>query len=245
MIVNFKTPYKRPLKFTGKFSDFSPKVHKDILKLADEELNWWHYQVIFHFGCNAGTYQECCYFLPNALDYLTKDFDDSYEIISNILFFIASHHDKLQEDNIFIKCEEAILEILLVLLLEFDIVHFDINQCQDMGWNTENEYFVKNTDNVNEIIENLVKHDCLLSVVNNFMAQQFNQDCIAIYSLWFLELFRYLKVEGFGAKKNREIYWNWFINKKIIMLHFNKAKAVNNIKNLEKYLTKIGNITPE
>ena len=199
--MTFKTPYKKPKKFTADFSDFSPKVAKDILKLNDSELTWWHFQVIFHFDCCAGTYEECCYYLPLAIEHFHNKPEDSYEIIANVLYFIDKNQQRLQADGIFDKCKKALLEALNILTQSFNIMHFDKEQCQAKGWKGDFVNIVQNSDTVNALVDACVDYESLNSVVTDFMQ--------TVSKEWFNELYRHYQ-EDFIPQKNISFYSELF-----------------------------------
>ena len=108
-------PYDRPEKLSNPFRDFEEDELNKILNKADAELGWKELSCIFQGYLPAGKYEECAYFIPCALEFISQN-KQGASLLDNLLIWIHENVENLKKDKLFINildCFEAIFSNLI------------------------------------------------------------------------------------------------------------------------------------
>lgn len=180
-------PYPRPKQFSDPHHDFDEVYLKELLAIPDDKLGWSEFQNIFSVGLPAGTYSECCYFIPVAFQYIKENSEDALDCVSDLLWFISHHVEDLKKDDLLDACIEQIKDCLTYWTKEFDVVHHDADACQKKGWGLEYYDTVKNNQLVTEALDDLARFQSLKFVATNFL-EELRASTDPLKAAWTLEL---------------------------------------------------------
>ena len=100
-IILFTRPrYPRPSKLSDPGRDFAPEELEAILRKPDAELTEVDLMAIFQGALPAGEYREAIYFLPLALEHITRG-DEEITLCENLLRWVYEERDNLRRDALF------------------------------------------------------------------------------------------------------------------------------------------------
>ncbi len=183
----FKTPYNRPLKLSDPHHDFTDEILNKVINTFDEEMGWWEFSILFQVGLPAGTYQECCYFLPFAFRYIALNPDESLGCLSEIIWFISDNADNLAKDNILEQCIEAMKKCYAKWTSEFIVVHYNKKACEEKQWCLEHDDIVENSQIIIESLDDLAYYKSLETIAFDFI-EEICTSTVSLKSAWYLEL---------------------------------------------------------
>ena len=104
--------YSRPKKLSDPYSDFTPRMLKELLNKSNSELRWSDYSSLFGPHLPAGTYEEVIYFLPNAFSHLKNHEYDALDLVTPIFGFCSKNIERLKGDGLDKAIKEKIVECL-------------------------------------------------------------------------------------------------------------------------------------
>ncbi len=188
----FKTPYKRPEKFSNPYDHISDKELKGVLDTADLDMDWSDYCIIFHLT-PISSYQESCYFLPFALQYINNNPDNSLDCSTEIIWFISEHIGSLKKDGLFEKCEDSLKACLNTWTKNFAVEHFDKEACRKKEWVIDHDDGVENSQLLIESLDDMVFYESLANIAFDFIAEIRSSET-GIQCAWYLELCNINKV---------------------------------------------------
>lgn len=180
-VALFKTPYKRPEKFSNPYIDkaktakeVSDETMQSIINTPDDKLKFHHFVDIYHFGLTA-EYEEAAYFLPFALRYISLNSDGVRDCMSNVIWFISCYEDELKSRKLFEICREKIKECLEIWASEFEIL--------GKPWFES----INRSGLVSQFLDNLANYSNLKDLAFNFIKDLHTSEN-PIKIAWYLEL---------------------------------------------------------
>jgi len=186
-MVPFTTKFPRPIKFSNPHGHFNSKTLSEILRKNDDQLDWYDFNIIFHFGTPAGDYSEIIYFLPWVLKYLMTHPSDISEFFNSLIFFISNEERKIRKDNLFVPCIESLYSIFKNWTSMFKVIHYDRKACEKKQWLLNYKDIVENSHAVSEFIDALCYHSNLSNVAISLVKYLSDINNEAVRSAWYLE----------------------------------------------------------
>jgi hypothetical protein len=190
MINPFRTPYHRPSKLSNPHEHFSQREVDRVIKMRDDQLTWSDFNMIFHWGTPAGSYEEIVYFLPLALCHIREKPIDALEFMSGVFCFIDSNIQNLASDSLDGKTVVAIEEIFQAWTSRFIVAHYDADACREKGWSLDHEDRVENCQSVMQLIEDLQSFPAFPELSDKLIESLAWQQQYPVRSAWFLEYAR-------------------------------------------------------
>ena len=137
--------YPRPLRFSNPYNDFTIDELDEILLKNDSELNYKDFMIIFQSHCPAGTYKECLYFLPNALNYIIKNKLNNVDVCYNVINWISENKLSLLVDNFYETSLDLLCAFFCQMISVFEIhkdfpSNIDIVNTMLLTWNNLDNY---------------------------------------------------------------------------------------------------------
>ena len=108
--------YNRPSILSNPELDFTTEELAAILSKKDKDFGHGELACIFQSYCRAGYYNEVCYFVPVALDFIVKDHEDSPSIADYFLEWFFHNKKNLENDGYYediIKFFETQVKIII------------------------------------------------------------------------------------------------------------------------------------
>jgi hypothetical protein len=122
------------------------------------QLTWNDFEAIFPLsGCTA-EYDQQLYYLPLALNYLRGHPGEGNEFVAGLVFFIASHQDRLATDGLLEASLAQLRACFEEWMSKFEVTHLDAAACAAKGWRVELRDYVENSSAVHELIEELLRY---------------------------------------------------------------------------------------
>ena len=142
-------PYQRPLQLSDPYDDFSTTELRAILNCKDSELGWEQLYCIFQSYLPAGTYEECAYFIPFALNFIQGDDDGAPDLIFNFIWWISEYMERLKNDSIYEEIMRAIESLFVDIVKQFILVKKADGTC----------YYPRKGSHLSSIIQALNEND--------------------------------------------------------------------------------------
>ncbi|HYT55363.1 MAG TPA: hypothetical protein VEQ38_11675 [Verrucomicrobiae bacterium] len=221
----FRTPYRRPTKLSNPHRHFSQKEVGGIIQTADDRLTWSHFNIIFHWGTPAGTYQEIAYFLPRALHHIKNNPRDALEFMSGVLCFVESNIRSLESDSLHRKTAEAIHEIFEVWTSEFVVIHYGTDACRERGWELDHQDIVQNSQSVMQLIEDIQSFPAFPELADELIQSIASQHDDHVRSAWFLEYAREMQDWSGTFIKSSATQARFFKDRDLLQDHYNRISS--------------------
>jgi hypothetical protein len=103
-------PYGGPLRLSDPGKDFSDEELQGIINTKDSDLGWFELACIFQSYLPAGTYEECAYFIPYALDFIAMSHDESSCLLENFILWFG---DNPLDDAYFLLKRDGLLDPIM------------------------------------------------------------------------------------------------------------------------------------
>lgn len=207
----FKTPYTRPEKFSNPHNHFSNEKLEGILDIADLDMTWSAYSIIFHLTPIA-SYQECCYFLPFVLQYIEKNPDGALDCFTEIVYFISENINNLKADDLLEKTRNSLQMCLATWTKNFIVEHYDKEACRKKQWTIDHDDIVENSQMLIETLDAMVFHKSLANIAFDFVEEVCSSQK-DVQCAWYLELCNVNK--RYNVVRDEELK-NYLTNKKHI-----------------------------
>lgn len=118
----------RPDKLSDPFFDFNKDELEAIIKKNDDALTGTDFQYIFQTNLPAGEYQECLYFVPVFLNFLStkvKNHDGSsiVDALDDFLWWYEHYNTTLEKNGYISIIQESLNDIFRSMIEEFYLIH--------------------------------------------------------------------------------------------------------------------------
>lgn len=136
------------------YKDFTNEELDAILLKNDSELDYKDFMMIFQSHCPAGTYTECVYFLPNALNYIITNRLNNVDVCHHVLYWISKNKLSLLADNLY---EKPLDELCAFFCQKISV--FEIHKCYPANIGIVNAMLLawNNLDNYNLLGDKLLE----------------------------------------------------------------------------------------
>jgi len=192
----FKTPYKRPKRFSNPYDHCPDETLSEVLDRNDLDMTWYDYRIIFDLTPIA-SYQEACYFLPFALGYIEMNADsDALQCITEIVHFISDNAALLKQNGLLLKCEDSLKSCLNTWTSTFLIEHYDKEACGRKGWTLDHDDIVANNQLLTEGLDDMVRYKTIADIAFDFVGALRSSEQ-ALQCAWYLELCSTNQLYGF------------------------------------------------
>ena len=222
--------YTKPSRFSDPYSEWiaSPEL-LNIPKMKDDNLKVKEFQIIFYGSLSIGSYEECIYYLPKALEFiLSKEKRDFLLDEGHLLGWITFHKKNLEQDSLYREIVAFFYKFLKNIINKFTF------RCSSDGF-----LFPDNVTAFYSIVEAFNEYDEGISDGDFFLEFYFNNIETYNRAAWFIiaicEVDNSILVESWKAdyeKINRAL--------KIIKKFSNNNKTV--LKNWLKYFEQYSDI---
>ena len=200
VVIDFITRRKRPARLSNQNCCVSDATVRAIDEKELAGFDWSDFETIFTMsGCTA-QYDEQVYYLPYALDHVIQD--QGNELLPSMVYFVARHADELRAEKLFAPCIDAFYAWFQTWTREFKIVHFDEAACRAKRWNLTHFDYVKNADNVRDLLETLGQHMKEHGLTEAMIRHLFRPGHTPEDSAWLLEIAR---DQNYGAERIEQI----------------------------------------
>jgi hypothetical protein len=189
-IATFRVKYQRPKTLSDPYHDFTPDYLNKILATPDNAMDFSHYRNLLGPHLPAGTYDESIYFLPGAFRYLLTDETHAtggLDVVTPIIGFIANNKKYLADDGILDIVRDCIRECLAYWTRQFEVIHYDEKACRKMGWGRKHFDYVKNSEAVCMMTEELVRFEKDADLAEAFVHDLAANSDNPVNAAWFLE----------------------------------------------------------
>lgn len=97
-----RIPYGRPMRLSDPFKDFEHDgdMLVRILAVKDSEMGWHELSAIFQSFVPAGTYEECAFFIPQALRFIQGSNKESSSLIQQFALWCDCNCGSLEKDGL-------------------------------------------------------------------------------------------------------------------------------------------------
>ena len=93
-----KTPYEKPKRFSDPHSDFSQEEIDQALNCSEQDIGYYELSRIFQEFLPIGTYEECAYYIPHALDFMKTNIEERADIVGDFICWCCANKEELERD---------------------------------------------------------------------------------------------------------------------------------------------------